>query len=157
MPLDLADAVRLDLARARVAKVSEALGGLPRELRGEARRRVFAAYQAVEAVGEDAGALEAALAAAEALADLPPPDEPAPFRPVVVPLAPPLLRGAVRQDLIDDVTMRHAPRVGVDRFVQAVFDRLPDDLVRAFLDKEREEGAETPREDYELIWRKPRR
>ena len=155
--LDLADAVLVSEARRRLQGVHEGLGGLDREARRAVRLRLVEAWHQLEAVEAGEAALDETLARLAALEDLAPPSAPPPFRTTFVPLTRHLLRRAVSDRLIDATFDRYRHRVDVGGFVDWLVARLPPPVVQALEREAAGPGEEAPREDFELVWKRPKR
>lgn len=157
---DLDRAVRLAQGLRRAERVSAGLGARERSERKVLRPLCFAAFQAIEAARLDDPGPEALEAAERAIEALEPYDEgeaAQAFEPLIRDHPMRLLQGAFRDDLIDAVMARATPRVNIDGFVDGVLKRVPEDLVRNYLDRAREmadSGDGEQREDYELVWKK---
>ena len=156
-PLRPGDAVLLSEARRRLLGVNAALATLQRDERRTLRQRLVQAWRDLEAVEAGDAPLADTLARLEALEDLAPPAETPPFRPTFAPLRVRLLRPAVRSELIDATFLRYRHRVDVGAFVDWLFTRLPPQVVQAFEKQDDGPARESPREDYELVWKRPRR
>jgi hypothetical protein len=159
---DLDTAVRLAQGIRAVERVSAGLAMRERGERKLVRRLCFAAFQAIEAARmEAAGAEEiaAALAAVEALEPYDEGEALVDFEPLLREHPMRLLEGAVRDDLIAAVMDRgsHKARLDPIAFSEEVMARLPEDLVRNYLERARETAdaqGEGQREEFELVWKK---
>jgi hypothetical protein len=155
--LPLADAVLVTEARRRLAHAHEGLGALDREARRAVRQRLVEAWRELEAVETGETSLDAALERLAALEELAPPAAVPEFRPTFQPLRPRLLRRVVRDSLIEATFDRYAHRIDVGAFVTWLFSRLPEQAVRAFEAGEQGPRKESPREEFELVWKRPKR
>ncbi len=156
-PLSTADAVLLSEARRRLQGVHEGLAALDREQRKALRQRLVAVWRELEAAEAGEAPLDEILAGLEALEALAPPAPVPPFRTTFVPLGVNLLRRAVRDGLIDATFDRYAHRVDVGAFVDWLMERLPPQVVQAFEKQAAGPAEEAPREEYELVWKRPKR
>ncbi len=153
-------AVRLAQGLRLAERVGASLAGRDKAERKTLRPLCFAAFQAIEAARLDEAGDEEMSAAEAAIEALRPYDEGeavAPFETLVKAHPMALLEGAVRDDIVDGVMDRSTHRVNIDGFVDGVMERVPEDLVRNYLERAREMadgmGGEQ-REDYELVWKK---
>jgi hypothetical protein len=157
---DLDRVVRLAQGLRLAERVGAGLSGRERDERKLLRPLCFAAFQAIEAARLEGSGPEAMALAERAIAALEPYDEgetPATFEPFLREHPMSLLEGAVRADLVDAVMDRSSHRVNIDGFVDKVMERVPEDLVRNYLERAREMAdslGEGQREDYELVWKK---
>jgi|GEM_PF-2786820 len=158
MPAELSpsDAVLLSEGRRRLGRVHEGLAALDRETRRGVRQKLVEAWHALEAAEAGDAPVEDALARLEDLEPYAPESAPPPFRLTFAPLEVRLLRRAVNDRLIEQTFDRYAHRVDVGGFVQWLFQRLPPQVVQAF-EAEEKPPRESPREELELVWKRPRR